>query len=107
MSECWTVRDEFGNLLAILDSLKDAMRWLEDYPRPETCLIITEDCASAVGELRRYVYERDECKCVACGQGLTFSQMHLHDRKHRSQGGARSRKNCETLCFYCRLRVAH
>ncbi|HXN21935.1 MAG TPA: HNH endonuclease signature motif containing protein [Candidatus Dormibacteraeota bacterium] len=107
MSKCWTVRDESGNLLAILDSLKDATLLLEDYPQPETYLIITEDCASAVGELRRYIYERDECKCVACGQGLTLSQMYMHERKNRGQGGVRSRENCETLCFYCNLRAAH
>jgi hypothetical protein len=73
------------------------------------CECIVKECswANGVERIRRIVFERDERRCVACTQILTWNTMHCHERVHRGKGGPVSVDNCEARCYHCHLNVAH
>ncbi len=51
----------------------------------------------------RYVLNRDDWRCQACGQR---EQLEVHHLQHRSQGGSDAADNLIVLCGPCH-RAAH
>jgi ATP-dependent DNA helicase RecQ len=48
--------------------------------------------------LRQQVLRRDGWRCQSCG---TMSNLDVHHRQHRNQGGHDSEQNLITLCVEC------
>ena len=57
----------------------------------------------AVKAIRHEIFLRQMSACIRCGKVFTEDQMHLHERKFRSQGGEISLENSEGLCYECHL----
>ena len=57
--------------------------------------------ASAVEDIRRQVWERDNKRCTHCGTMVGWHIMQLHERVWRGRGGAMSVENGCTLCADC------
>jgi len=53
--------------------------------------------------IRREVYDRDDRRCILCGDDRS---IHLHHVRHRSQGGQSVPENLVCLCPACHA-VAH
>jgi ribosomal protein S27AE len=49
-------------------------------------------------ETRTAVLERDNHKCVRCGDSIMFARVSVHHRKLRAQGGTDDPTNLITLC---------
>jgi 5-methylcytosine-specific restriction endonuclease McrA len=54
------------------------------------------------GALRQQVLRRDGWRCQCCG---TMTNLEVHHREFRSQGGDDSELNLITLCAACHARV--
>ena len=52
-------------------------------------------------ELRGAVWERDDKKCVVCGQSTGSGQ--IHHLVHRKHGGSNDLSNLVTLCGRCHM----
>lgn len=49
-------------------------------------------------------YEKQEHKCVYCGQTFEFSDMHADHIKAWSKSGHTTPENCQMLCRDCNLK---
>ena len=59
-------------------------------------------------QVRRYVYERDDFTCVACGKTHQEAQLTIDHIIPVSKGGSHDLSNLQTLCFTCnRLKSNH
>ncbi|MFP4219604.1 MAG: HNH endonuclease [Phormidium sp.] len=59
-------------------------------------------------EVRRYVYERDNFTCVACGKTHQQARLTIDHIIPVSKGGSNDLSNLQTLCFTCnRLKSNH
>ena len=56
---------------------------------------------TAVGEIRRQIWERDKKRCTHCGNTVLWSVMNMHERVWRGKGGEVSVCNGTTLCADC------
>jgi 5-methylcytosine-specific restriction endonuclease McrA len=56
---------------------------------------------TAVEDIRRQVWERDNKRCTHCGNLVSFENMQMHERQWRGRGGEISLDNCTTLCADC------
>jgi 5-methylcytosine-specific restriction endonuclease McrA len=57
--------------------------------------------ATAVEDIRRQVWERDNKRCTHCGTMVTWKSMNMHERIWRGRGGEISLENSVTLCTNC------
>jgi len=57
--------------------------------------------ATAVEDIRRQVWERDNKRCTHCGTMVRWHIMQLHERIWRGRGGEVSIDNSVTLCADC------
>jgi 5-methylcytosine-specific restriction endonuclease McrA len=57
--------------------------------------------ATAVEDIRRQVWERDNKRCTHCGNMVSFENMQMHERQWRGRGGEISIDNSTTLCSDC------
>lgn len=61
----------------------------------------------AISEIRYSIFYRQNGICINCPNFITWAGMHLHEKKHRGQGGTYSLENDEGLCADCHLRIMH
>ena len=59
--------------------------------------------ASAVGNIRKQVFERDGYACTHCGKEVTWNTGHMHERVWKGRGGEVSVDNCTVLCYDCHM----
>jgi 5-methylcytosine-specific restriction protein A len=57
--------------------------------------------STAIGEIRRQVFERDRYECRRCGKRLTDKTGHMDEIKSRGEGGVISLSNSWLLCYDC------
>ena len=60
----------------------------------------------AVGSIRHQIFLRSKGECEICATPLNESSGHLHEQKHRGQGGEISLENSIFICPTCH-RHAH
>lgn len=59
---------------------------------------------SATEIIRRAVFNRDNWECTNCHDAsLTWGSAHMHEKKHRGDGGNISVANGTTLCYNCHI----
>ena len=56
---------------------------------------------------RREIFERDEYRCVYCGEQFPAERLTLDHVQARVRGGDRSAGNLVTACEGCNTRKAH
>lgn len=65
------------------------------------------DHTEAVKSIRKQVYSRSEQMCEYCGEIITWSTMHMHEKIPKGKGGEVSLENCVALCAECHLNKEH
>ena len=61
----------------------------------------------AVGEIRHQLWLRCKGVCELCGDVLTEKSGHMHEQKHRGQGGEISLANSVFICPTCHKAAHH
>jgi hypothetical protein len=89
---CWAQIGDDGKAVRIIKHLAGG------YGRVE-CLALS----TAVGEIRRKIWERDKRRCTHCGNTVTWQSMEMHERIWRGRGGEVSVENGVTLCAGCHI----
>ncbi|OUL33076.1 hypothetical protein BV372_17795 [Nostoc sp. T09] len=51
--------------------------------------------------IRFAVLQRDDHKCVSCGQSPPQVTLEVDHKKPFSKGGSNDMNNLQTLCFHC------
>jgi hypothetical protein len=59
------------------------------------------DRAKAVSSIRFQVFTRSGGECELCAAPITQSGGHMHEQKHRGQGGEISLENSVFICRRC------
>lgn len=60
--------------------------------------------AVAVSAIRHHIWRRSEGYCEMCATPVLESNGHMHERKHRGQGGEISMENSVFICPPCHRR---
>ena len=98
-----------------MDQAKEAGQGMTAHPKPEPHARVKactrREHAKARAECREVVYRRAQGRCEACGVPLVlspahamheFDVAHIHEVRHRSQGGDDTDPdNCRCLCWLC------
>lgn len=56
---------------------------------------------------RRRIFERDDCRCVYCGERFAPEQLTIDHVEPRVRGGDRSDGNLVTACVACNTLKGH
>jgi len=59
---------------------------------------------TAVGEIRHQLWLRSDGYCELCAAPITEQMAHMHEQKHRGQGGEISLANSVFICPTCHQR---
>jgi len=59
------------------------------------------DRSDAVGKIRHQLFLRSHGECELCGAPITERSAHMHEMKHRGQGGEISLENSVMACVAC------
>ena len=92
----WVEMGEDGRAIRIFKNFKLASQ-AHSYPSRIAHMLR----ASAVEDIRRQVWERDNKRCTHCGTMVGWHIMQLHERVWRGRGGEVSVVNGTTLCADC------
>jgi hypothetical protein len=57
--------------------------------------------------IRNQLFVQQDGRCAYCPKILTSKTAHMHERKHRGQGGKISLENSVILCSDCHLNQEH
>lgn len=113
----WVELGENGGAARIFRTRKAVSQWLNiQGPHPGNKVAVVMDRATAVGQIRRKVWERDGGCCVKCGHTLLWASGFAHsmemdeiqakgkcvrDEDGQYRSGEVSVMNCQSLCRGC------
>ncbi len=104
---------ENGLPVRIFKTMKEYANWLNDPERlkewvgPNGWHIHEMDRRQAVQQIRLQVWQRADGECEDCGQSITVQAFHMHEGRHRGQGGEISLDNSHCLCYTCHFDIEH